>query len=124
MGHDRKLYVFLMLVAAETVFLIAFSFLPSVPTVRTGFFRIGDIEHFIAYLIYGLLLSRALSYSGRGRRMVLIVPVIAGVVLGVSCEAIQFFVPLRTADLIDVAVDVAGSLAGSVISFPFLPERD
>ncbi|MBN2042196.1 MAG: VanZ family protein [Candidatus Aenigmarchaeota archaeon] len=117
MENNRKFYAYLALALAETLFLLWFSFLPSVPTVRTDFLRGGDIEHFIAYLVYGLLWGRVFSHIGAGRRKVMIMPILIGFFVGTACESIQLFVPARMADIIDIAVDTAGAAFGAWISF-------
>ena len=116
MGNDRKFYIYLILFLAETVLLIWFSFLPSVPTVRTELLRGGDLEHFIAYMVYAFLFSRLMIIAQKGRRKIILLPILVGLFMGTLCETIQFFVPARVMDIIDVLVDTAGGVAGSLIS--------
>ncbi|MEE9323444.1 MAG: VanZ family protein [Candidatus Aenigmarchaeota archaeon] len=119
---DRKFYVYLSLVVLETFVLLWFSFSPSVDFVRTDFplIRLGDLEHFIAYGIYGFLLGRVFKYFFSGKKSVLLSLVI-GSFMGGLCEISQYFLPYRVGDVIDWIIDTFGSLVGGFINSRFKP---
>ncbi len=116
MGKNFKFYIYLALFLAETIVLLWFSFIPSFATVETDFMRGGDVEHFIAYLVYAFIFSRLMINLGHGKRKILLLPILAGFFVGTLCETIQLFVPTRVMDIIDVLVDTAGAMVGSWIS--------
>ena len=74
--------------------------------------------HFAVYLILSVLLVRALAggrTSGIGWRALLLG--IAGAVLyGISDELHQRFVPGRTPDVLDLAADSLGAMAGALLA--------
>jgi VanZ family protein len=77
--------------------------------------RIGGLDfflHTVEYGILGLLLSWALVNSGVTRRLVLYV-FLTGLFYGMTDELHQYFVPQRTASLIDLTADGLGALLGS-----------
>jgi VanZ family protein len=120
MKPDKKLYLYLALVVAETFVIFWFSFLPGVDFVETGVFRLGDLEHFIAYGVYGFLLSRVLRYFVKGWKVVLVSIVIGSAVGGLS-EGVQFLLPYRVGDAIDWGVDALGSFVGAMAGVKFKP---
>ncbi len=77
----------------------------------------GDfLLHMLEYGILGLLFSWALVNSGMKRRLVFYVFLI-GLFYGVTDELHQYFVPRRTASLLDLTADSLGSLLGSYLFF-------
>lgn len=118
MSCGRKFYFYLLLAAAETIALVWFSFLPSVEFARTGApLRPGDLEHFVAYGVYGFLLSRLFGHFAGRRKFLftLILPLAVGSLVGLTCETIQLFVPTRTADALDWAMDALGAFCGAAL---------
>jgi VanZ family protein len=67
--------------------------------------------HMVEYYILGLFLSWALVNSGVMKRLVLYVFLI-GLFYGMIDETHQYFVPGRTASLLDATADGLGSLLG------------
>ena len=116
--RDRVFYIYLLLAIAETSVLLWFSFAPSVDFVRTGFMRLGDLEHLIAYAVYGFLLAKVLGYFARGWKVVLF-SLILGTFVGGFSEAVQHFLPYRVGDVADFFIDSAGTAAGALISSKF-----
>jgi VanZ family protein len=111
-----KLYIYFILALVETIVLFYFSFLPSIETVGPVLWlRPGDMEHLAAYLVYGFLLNGLFSCFIKTRKKALLASIAFGCMVGISCEAIQMFVPTRVADIWDVAADGTGVLAGSVL---------
>ena len=123
MKTGRKFYVYLSLAIAETIFLVWFSFFPSVSVVpQENFLRPGDSEHFAAYAVYGFLWSGIFIFRIRMKKLrnrlllTIAAPPLIGSLVGGACEAIQFFVPTRTADMLDWAFDALGSLVGAAMA--------
>jgi len=103
--------------AAESIFLIYMALQPgyAVPTFHFPFFRGGDMEHFLAYLVYGILGYGTLSPRlGQGAGLAASLA-FCGLFAGLT-EGMQAFVPTRFADPVDWAVDVLGSSAGILAS--------
>jgi VanZ family protein len=101
------------LFVAESIFLIYMALQPgyAVPTFHFPFFRGGDFEHFLAYLVYGILGYATFSPRlGQARGLALSL-VFCGLFAGLT-EGMQAFVPTRFADPTDWVVDVLGSSAG------------
>jgi len=126
MNHDKKFYACLSLALAETIALLWFSALPSVETIPTGgFTRPGDLDHFAAYAVYGFLWAGVFRFlakpskTGRREIFLLLLPVIIGSAVGAASEAMQLFVPTRTADVLDWLTDTAGSSLGAVVALKF-----
>ncbi len=94
MEIDGKFYVYLLLVVAETFVLLWFSFLPSVDFIRTGFTRLGDLEHFIAYTVYGFLLHRVFGYFF-SRRESVVFSVAVGSLVGGGLRGLAASAPLQ-----------------------------
>jgi len=120
MKLNNKFYIFLFLAVAETVAIFWYSFLPVVDFVETGFLRLGDLEHLIAYSVYGLLLQRVSGYF-LGRKQSVILSILIGSVVGGMSEVVQHVLPYRTGDMIDWAVDILGSAIGGTLSAKFKP---
>jgi len=71
------------------------------------------ILHFMEYLPLGVLLMRALAVmGGRGRIQALLVTLFVVMLYALTDEFHQFFVPGRTLDAADWAIDVLGAAAG------------
>lgn len=120
MKRDRKFYIYLLLAVSETLVLLWFSFLPSVDFVRTGFLRLGDLEHLISYAVYGFLLQRVFRYFFTGKESV-IFSIVIGSFLGGFCEISQHFLPYRIGDVADWGIDTLGSFVGGFVSSKFKP---
>ena len=89
--------------------------LPSIP-------HMDKLAHIGAYALLGFLLFRAFQSTSIWKSAVLIVILSALVssMFGISDEIHQHFVPSRTADVVDVLADVAGSFLGAVTAKVFL----
>jgi VanZ family protein len=120
MEIDRKFCVYLLLAVADTLVLFWFSFLPSVDFVRTGFLRLGDLEHFIAYTVYGFLLQRVFGCFF-SRKESVVFSVVIGSLVGGICEVSQHLLPYRVGDAVDWGIDTVGSFLGGLMSSKFKP---
>jgi len=97
-----------LLYMAAIFFLSAQSDLPLPYTVS----RLDFFLHMAEYALLGLVLSWSLVNSGVTRRLVLYV-FLVGLFYGMTDELHQYFVPGRTASLLDLTADGLGSLLGS-----------
>jgi VanZ family protein len=77
--------------------------------------------HLIQYSVFGLLLSRALLYSGKARFVLFATTI--GFMYGISDELHQYFVPGRTSSLLDVTADGLGSFLGSYLFYSARPVK-
>ena len=74
--------------------------------------KMGDkAHHMMAYGLFGVLWYRAFRWSAgsRGARRAVLLAILAATLYGITDELHQSFVPLRDADLWDVAADTAGA---------------
>ncbi|MBU0530528.1 MAG: VanZ family protein [Candidatus Aenigmatarchaeota archaeon] len=110
----KRLYTFTILFLLETFFLFYYSIQIITIVEPTPGFRLGDIEHIVAYLVYGLLAERMLSYT-RFRQHRWHLAILISIAVGGLNEFIQSFVPGRFTDLIDLSYDVIGSIIGASI---------
>jgi VanZ family protein len=81
-----------------------------------SFSQADKLMHAGAYALLGFLFYRAFLTTRIQKAAVLLVifSVLASSLYGVSDEIHQYFVPSRTADIVDVVADVAGSFIGAV----------
>jgi len=78
---------------------------------------IDKVLHFVAYALLGALFLRAFKTSRikNNVKLMLILSVLLSSLYGISDEIHQYFVPYRSADLMDVLADILGGLAGVYI---------
>lgn len=77
--------------------------------------RFAMEAHFAEYAILGFLVARALAVRTRGWRSALAGAVIIGSLYGITDELHQAFVPGRTPDVADWAVDTLGAMTGAAL---------
>jgi VanZ family protein len=124
MKSENGRLILLMLAITESVALVWFSVLPSIEVVpAAGLLRPGDLEHFAAYSVYGFLWAGVFGYTarsskGRNRMMIagFIFPFAIASAMGAFCEALQLFVPTRTADVLDWLIDSLGATFGIAVA--------
>ncbi|HJW96814.1 MAG TPA: VanZ family protein [archaeon] len=112
------------LFVAESAFLFYMALQPSsaVPTFGFPFFRNGDLEHFLAYLVYGILGYKTFSMKCSPKKSLTLSLSFCMLFAGFT-EGIQAFVPTRVADPADWIVDSIGSGAGIYALRTDLPRR-
>lgn len=83
---------------------------------RTGNLRVDVVEvvHIVSYGAFAFLVARA-GISPR-RPGGLLLPVLAGTLLGVADETVQWIAPQRTGDLRDVGLDTFGAVCGTLLA--------
>jgi VanZ family protein len=84
--------------------------------------RYGFLGHAVEYSVFGALLVWALAPKRAVPRTLLTAAILASA-YGVSDEFHQAFVPLRTPDPVDWAVDTAAALVGASVLYLFLRRR-
>lgn len=80
---------------------------------------VSPIGHFTEYLIFGALFANALRWHMPARKATLTAVVLASA-YGVTDEIHQIFVPMRSCDPMDWAVDTAAAAVGAFIVFACL----
>jgi len=110
------------LFACESVFLFYMALQPryAVPSIGMPFLRGGDLEHFLAYLAYGILACGTFSLKIRDRKKAALATLAWCALYGGIIEGMQAFVPSRLADPLDWVADVLGSGAGVLVAKRFL----
>jgi VanZ family protein len=75
------------------------------------------VLHFVAYALLGVLFLRAFKTSRikNNVKLMLILSILLSSLYGISDEIHQYFVPYRSAELMDVLVDILGGLMGVYI---------
>ncbi len=79
--------------------------------------RLGDkAHHMLAYGVFGILWYRAFRFAGGTWSAVraVLLAVVASALYGVTDEVHQYFVPMRHADVWDVAADAAGATVAAL----------
>jgi VanZ family protein len=100
--------VFVWLAFVEVLTSLPGSALPSLPSLPI---RSDWVAHFCLYAVLGMLLARVgVLESWSGRRLVLTVVMVS--LFGVLDELHQLFIPGRTAEVGDWAMDTLGSATG------------
>ncbi len=111
-SRNRRLIVTswaLSVLYMAAIFFVSAQSDPPIPVTWNG----GDLVlHMMAYGGLGFLLSWALVNSGVVRKLVFYAFLI-GLFYGTTDELHQYFVPQRTASLLDLTADGLGSLLGS-----------
>ena len=82
--------------------------------------------HFGGYALLGALMVRMLKQELPGQRpwKIIVLAVVASTFYGVSDELHQALVPGRSADVLDVGADLAGSILGAILFWWDLPLLD
>ena len=80
---------------------------------------VSPVGHFAEYLAFGALLANALRWHVPLRRAALFAVIIASA-YGVTDEIHQIFVPMRSCDPADWAVDTVAAAIGALIAFAVL----
>jgi VanZ family protein len=79
--------------------------------------HLDKVLHFIAYALLGALFLRAFKTSRikNNVKLMLILSILLSSLYGISDEIHQYFVPYRSADLMDVLADILGGIIGVYI---------
>ena len=103
-------FLFPALAFLYTALLLLFSTVPveTVPGTGATLPRMGDLDHFLSYLLYGFLLSLSLSKKRYH-------PLIIGIFIGILTEFMQIFIPSRTFDPLDMVSNILGVAVGIVL---------
>jgi VanZ family protein len=82
--------------------------------------------HVAGYALLGVLFFRAFRslYVGNRLFVVFLVSILASTAYGISDEIHQYFVPYRTADVMDALADMVGSCIGVMAYFLLVEKYD
>jgi VanZ family protein len=93
--------------------LFAFVALPEAP--QPPALNVDKVRHAAAYGLLGALAARAMVGAGRrGGTLAFVVAFFTVLAVGAGTEIIQAFVPGRSADVVDLASDLAGGVFGAL----------
>lgn len=109
--NETKLYITSILFFLETILLVYFSIQVFPVGGPTAGINLSYLNHVVAYLVYGLLGERMLSYTrfrNHRRHLAFLIAVAVG---GIN-EVLQAFVPGRVTDVLDLAYDGLGAFIG------------
>jgi VanZ family protein len=99
-----------VLYAVMIFYFSSVSFPPS-PELLVGLSISSSVQHYIEYFIFGLLLLYALWKEDKRIAWAIAI----GAFYAATDEIHQFFVPGRTMDIMDFAVDILGIITGIII---------
>jgi VanZ family protein len=122
-NHHRKFLIYWLPVVLYCAVIFIQSSYPSV--VRFHNVPFGDkYLHVAGYALLGILFFRAFKSLQVGKRLfvVILLSISASTAYGISDEIHQYFVPYRTADVMDVMADMVGSCVG-VLGYYLLMEQ-
>ena len=108
-----KKYLYLSLSIIETALLIYLSVQPYKTAVMKPLLpmmRSGDIEHFLAYSIYAMLLINTSRAFNKSERYFLFF----GLIIASFTEAVQTIVPNRYGELMDMLINYFGLFIGTI----------
>jgi len=112
-SYRNRIQIARALVLLESAVILFFSF-QSIAVMPAGPLRTGDIEHLVAYFVYGSLLY--LSALKPGKRA-LLAALLTGSLFGLLNEIIQGFLPYRSMDFFDWIIDTAGTGLGALLFY-------
>ena len=85
------------------------------PTLLAAHAVIRKLGHFTEYLVFGVLIVRALRDADEWRWRHAVMAIALATLYAVTDEVHQYFVPGRTAAVGDVVIDGFGAFAGQVV---------
>ena len=88
---------------------------PMTPAEGQGHGILRKIAHFTEFCTLGMLVSWHVRLLDLKTWSCFALPVLSGVVIAFVDESIQFFIPGRGPGLLDVAIDSAGALLGTLV---------
>ncbi|MDD5747172.1 MAG: VanZ family protein [Candidatus Omnitrophica bacterium] len=99
------------------VMIFAISNISSFPREVQPVFNFDKLAHSVEYAVFGFLLARAFRNSDREkmRKNFRIFAIICAVIYGASDEAHQYFVPRRSASMLDLGSDAVGAMIGQLL---------
>lgn len=113
-SRTRVLCLLGTLALMSLVFILSSHALPPMPINFTG---IDKIEHLTVYGVLGILILRSMRHGESGYSAAQIAAAVAiASAYGISDEVHQYFVPGRTADVLDWCADTAGALAATLVA--------
>ena len=96
-----------------SLFIVAMSVLPVSGPQKLEHLGADKVVHFSFYIIFALLYVYAFAYD----RFVYVKSFVCGFSLGVSIEILQYFIPYRSFEVLDIIADGLGAAAGMIIAY-------
>ncbi|MBS3090633.1 VanZ family protein [Candidatus Pacearchaeota archaeon] len=107
------------LAAAYAILIFVLSSFPYAPPQPSLLKQVSaTFKHILEYSIFGFLLLACFRSNGRTRKKALLFAFLLSLFYGMTDEFHQFFVPHRTASLLDVLADSFGGFLGAFLSQP------
>ncbi|MEK6531095.1 MAG: VanZ family protein [Deltaproteobacteria bacterium] len=116
----KRIIFYWLPLALYTGFIVVFSVRP-VPEDLPDLPDIDKLYHFIAYFLLGFLWARALDSSalafagGNRKKGALAFAAIMAFLFGVLMEVVQYFIPERSAEVVDALANGAGAISGAFV---------
>lgn len=95
--------------------LLAGAMSPFAEFLKGGFVSLDKITHLFEYIFFGYLLTRALFFYSESELKLAITVLVIGLIWGSIDEIHQIFVPMRTANVLDLMADFIGTGLGVVL---------
>ena len=118
--HAEKIWILIFFIIALIIFIQ--SNFPSVVTNENFYsLQFDKITHISAWVCLSFSLrlgtnSKVMSYDNLKRTIILILLIAIGTLYGISDEIHQYFIPSRSADILDVLADCIGSTMGVLVA--------
>jgi VanZ family protein len=101
--------------ALWTTVLFVFAFVALPEAHQPPALNIDKMRHAAAYALLGVLAARAVAgAASRGGGFAFFAAFVTVAGVGIATEVLQLFVPGRTADVVDLAADLAGGVSGAL----------
>jgi len=115
----KLFHIYLGLVVIETILLFYFSILPYPEGIDSaiGIKTTDKVKHFLAYAVYGILLKKVDEGRNKNTKM----PLAVGIFVSLTTELVQYLVPTRVSDVLDIAANIGGVLSGLSLILLFQP---
>ena len=111
---NRNFCFYWLPVIGWAILIFAISSLSTFPQAVQPIFSFDKLAHAVEYAIFSFLLARAFKHSQKDncKKYFRFLAVICAIVYGISDELHQYFIPARTASIIDVLYDSIGAFLG------------
>lgn len=111
---DNGFYFYWLPVILWAILIFSLSSFSSFPKAVQPVFSFDKLAHAIEYAVFSFLLARAFGNSGKDnlKRYFRVLAIICAIVYAMTDELHQYFVPLRTASIIDFIYDSIGAMIG------------
>ena len=111
---DNNFLLYWLPVIVWAILIFALSSFPAFPEAMQPLLSFDKLAHALEYAVFSFLLARAFGNSKKNnfKKYFRVLAVICAVVYGMSDELHQYFVPMRSACIIDLIYDSIGAIIG------------